>query len=267
VLALLTGKQPEKDLSAAVPDSRLLRRATPDDLLILTIASHGYADAQGVFYFFPQDSGANYKDGLAAVLPHTVSSDELMLWLRDLDAGEIVLIVDACHSAATVEGEGFKPGPLGSRGLGQLSYDKGMRILAATQADNVALESGDLEHGLLTAALIQDGLVGMQADSEPKDGTIRVSKWLKFAVRRVPELYQQAARGSRDLVVHDPAGASAGSRDTALQILKTEPQTPAFFDFARSQRDALLAKSSPRPAPHSSAECKSCSRRPTGFDF
>ena len=55
--------------------------------------------------------------------------------LRDVDAGDLVLIVDACHSAAAIEGTDFKPGPMGSRGLGQLSYDKGMRILTATQAD------------------------------------------------------------------------------------------------------------------------------------
>ena len=52
------------------------------------------------------------------------------------------MIVDACHSAASVDEAGFKPGPMGSRGLGQLAYDKGMRILAASQADDVALESG-----------------------------------------------------------------------------------------------------------------------------
>jgi hypothetical protein len=32
----------------------------------------------------------------------------------------------------------------------KLAYDKGMRILAATQADNVALESEKLGQGLLT---------------------------------------------------------------------------------------------------------------------
>ena len=69
----------------------------------------------------------------------------------------MVMIVDACHSAAGVP-EGFKPGPMGDRGLGQLAYDKGMRILAATQANDVALESGQIGQGLLTYALVEDGL-------------------------------------------------------------------------------------------------------------
>ena len=42
----------------------------------------------------------------------------------------MVMIIDACHSAGSVEHEGFKPGPMGSRGLGQLAYNKRMRILA-----------------------------------------------------------------------------------------------------------------------------------------
>jgi hypothetical protein len=42
----------------------------------------------------------------------------------------MAIIIDACHSAASFEGEGFKPGPMGSRGLGQLAYDKRIRILA-----------------------------------------------------------------------------------------------------------------------------------------
>jgi hypothetical protein len=57
-----------------------------------------------------------------------ISSDELSLWLREVDAGELALIVDACHPAAAIEGTDFKPGPMVSRGLGQLLYDKGMRI-------------------------------------------------------------------------------------------------------------------------------------------
>ena len=52
-----------------------------------------------------------------------ISSEELSLWLRNVDGGEMVLIADVCHSAASVEGEGFKPGPMGSRGLNRTTGD------------------------------------------------------------------------------------------------------------------------------------------------
>jgi len=77
---------------------------------------------------------------LRDLLASSINSDELSEWLRKIDAGEMVLIIDACQSAASVSGGGFKPGPMGSRGLGQLAYDKGMAVLAAAQADSAALE-------------------------------------------------------------------------------------------------------------------------------
>jgi uncharacterized caspase-like protein len=107
-----------------------------------------------------------------------VSSDELSGWMRDVDAGDLVMIVDTCHSAATVEEPGFKPGPMGSRGLGQLAYDKGMRILAASQADDVALESEKLKQGLLTYALVQNGLEDRQAAGSDGKGEITMEGWL-----------------------------------------------------------------------------------------
>ena len=42
------------------------------------------------------------------------------------------MILDSCHSGA-VQGKEFRPGPLGDAGFGQLSYDKGMQILSASQ--------------------------------------------------------------------------------------------------------------------------------------
>ncbi|MEO1379475.1 MAG: caspase family protein, partial [Pseudomonadota bacterium] len=76
-----------------------LVEATPDDLVILTFSGHGYTE-QGRFYILPSDSGTG---GITkAVLPKLISSEELTEWLRNVDAGEMVMIVDACHSAAGV---------------------------------------------------------------------------------------------------------------------------------------------------------------------
>jgi hypothetical protein len=70
--------------------------------------------------------------------------------VRPIDAKEIILILDACRSAASVDQDGLKPGPLGVPGFGQLAYDKKMRILAASGRASDAIESGDLKNGLLT---------------------------------------------------------------------------------------------------------------------
>ena len=149
-------------------------------------------------------------------------------WLRDVDAGELALIVDACHSAAAIEGTDFKPGPMGSRGLGQLSYDKGMRILTATQTDNVALEKGGL--GLLMHALLQDGLTAWQADYKPRDKAILLTEWLGYGVERVPQLYTEMKDGRR-----------RGTFD-ARELDNDKTQQPSLFDFARRRREVILAR-------------------------
>lgn len=174
-------------LAGTGPDS-----AGPNDLVIVSFSGHGHAGPGGRFYLIPSDAGKGVSDhagnlradpaSRTRLLSESISSDDLSRWFRDVDAGQIVLIVDACQSAAVLGGEGFKPGPMGSRGLGQLTYDKGLTILAATQADNVALESGKVGQGLLTYALTHDGLERMAADWQPKDGRIDLREWLKYGV-------------------------------------------------------------------------------------
>jgi hypothetical protein len=54
-----------------------------------------------------------------------------------IDAGKIVLIIDSCHSGASV-GKAFRPAPLGDDTLGQVAYDKRMQILVGTQPGTLA---------------------------------------------------------------------------------------------------------------------------------
>ena len=62
--------------------------------------------------------------------------DGMAHYSQALDAARravaIAMVVDACRSAASVDCGEFKPGPMRSRGLGQLAFDKGMRLLAAS---------------------------------------------------------------------------------------------------------------------------------------
>ena len=157
VLARLAGRTPTPGTLAGVAGADRLAKATPDDLVIVTFSGHGYTQEDGTFYLLGSDLGRR-NEPLPQALAKFISSEELSEWLRPIDAGEMALIIDACHSAAKRNQPGFKPGPMGDRGLGQLAYDKAMRILAASQAEDVALESAQLKHGLLTYALAVDGL-------------------------------------------------------------------------------------------------------------
>lgn len=238
VLDLLAGKDVGETLRQSIPNARRLQKTTPDDLVIIWFSSHGYADANGQFYILLSDIGRGGKGVTREVLGRAISSDELSLRLRDVDSGEMVMVVDACHAAAAVEGKEFKPGPMGARGLGQLSYDKGMRILAATQAANIALESGAIRQGLLTYALVRDGLEGGAADFRARDGAIMLKEWLEFGVTRVPELYALIRQGKIKAVGRDieMAGTEGATPSASYQ-------QPLLFDFARKRRELILAGS------------------------
>ena len=144
--------------------------------------------------------------------------------------------------------EGFKPGPMGDRGLGQLAYDKGMQILAATQADNVALESERLGQGLLTYALVQEGLKGRKAAPDG-NGPITIKPWLRYAEKRVPELYEDIRNGklkvvgfnlqddNRELLAKDSTVDPAFYTQTVQHA-----QTPALFDFYKQSNDPILER-------------------------
>lgn len=233
VLDLLAGKSVSSELIQSIPGANQIRQAHPEDLVMITFSGHGVANDQGIFYFVPSDTGTEplLSEGF---LKRCISSDELSAWLRNVDAGDLTLIVDACQSAALVDSNGFKPGPIGSRGLGQLSYDKGMRILAATQSDNVALESQSIQQGLLSYALTQEGLTERKADFNPQDRVISLTEWLMYGAERVPDLHQ--AMLDRQL----PEGTRLLRYRAAEPDLKL--QQPQFFDFSRKTRDLILVR-------------------------
>ena len=236
VLDALAGRKADV---GAIPGGDQLHQATPDDLVLISFSGHGYGE-EGIFFLIPGDTGAGQGMNVTSeLMAHSISSDELSTWLRDVDAGDMAMIVDACHSAASV-GDEFKPGPMGSRGLGQLAFDKGMRILAASQADDVALESDLIKQGLLSFALVQNGLQDHQADHKPKDKKITLEEWLSYGVSRVPSLAEEvrtgkvvAARGTGD---NRGAVRISGGESMKKRVL----QQPSLFDFTKGRRDVVL---------------------------
>lgn len=247
VLHKLAGQPVNEASLADVPAAAKLRAATPDDAVLITFAGHGFVGTRGRFHLLPSDIGPGKgRDITPALQARSVSSDDLEQWLASVDAGQIAIVIDACYSAAAIQDQGFKPGPMGSRGLGQLAYDKGIRILAATQADDVAWESGTSRHGLLTQALLVDGIEAGRADIQPVDKRIDLAEWLGYGVRRVPELDAQINR-ARSGAAPSAAGTGRGAGPTNLaqlgQRIEGRPpgQQPELFDFRRRSDSPVIA--------------------------
>ena len=231
VIDTLAGKPVDRGWLKSIANAEQLMPAQPEDLVVIAFSTHGDTDQNGEFYLMPSDLGGSSDP--QDLWRHAISSEELSAWLRPVDAGELVMIVDACHSAATVENQEFKPGPMGSRGLGQLAFDKGMRILAASQRDQYALETGETQQGLLSYALVREGLGERAADFQPEDGRIQLAEWLTYGVTRVPGLYEDYRTGKLK-----PRAATPLNQPEEKQFISI--QQPALFDFARGRELTLM---------------------------
>jgi WD40 repeat protein len=186
-----------------------LRPAEPEDAVVVYFAGHG--TAQGArFYLLPHDLGYAGRRtqldaaGLRTIVARSISDVEMEHAFERVDAGRMVLIIDACNSGQALEAEEKRRGPMNSKGLAQLAYEKGMYVLTAAQSYQAALEAGQFGHGLLTYALVEEALKTPVADIDPPDGQVVVREWLDHPARRVPELQQtvmrDAQRQGRDVV-------------------------------------------------------------------
>jgi len=103
-----------------------------------------------------------------------------------------------------------------------------------------------IDQGLLSYALVQEGLAEKQADTN-QDGEITVGEWLRYAEQEVPRLFAEGyARGG---VQRKGAPATAldhylgkrqgdiggGGEDTPARY-----QQPTLFDFDKALRDTVL---------------------------
>ncbi len=198
----LAGEAGPPSLKAGPLDA--LKRAEPEDTVVIYFAGHGTAQAQR-FYLIPHDLG--YKgertklteQGLSTMLAHSISDVELEAAVEDLDAGHLLLIIDACNSGQALEAEEKRRGPMNSKGLAQLAYEKGMYILTAAQSFQAALEAAQLGHGYLTYALVEEGLKTPVGDTSPKDGLVIAREWLDFATDRVPQMQEEKMAQGRGL--------------------------------------------------------------------
>jgi hypothetical protein len=192
-LRLLAGDRTEIPQGASAVLGTI-KKAQPEDNLIIFFAGHGMA-YQNRFYLLPFDLGytgprTRLNDAsLQVIALNSISDIELEQSIERVDAGHIVMVLDACQSGQVLESEERRRGPMNSKGVAQLAYEKGMFILTASQSYQNALEAAELGHGLLTYALVLQGLEQAKADNRPKDGLVILDEWLDYATDNVPRVH------------------------------------------------------------------------------
>jgi uncharacterized caspase-like protein len=131
---------------------------------------------------------------------------------------------------------------MNSKGLAQLAYEKGMYILTAAQSFQAAQEAEQLGHGLLTYALIEEGLKQAAADAAPKDGLVVLREWFDYATARVPVMQldkmKAAQAAGRDL--------SFAEDERGLDPPRRAGQRPrAFYRHDAAARPLVVAQTAP----------------------
>jgi uncharacterized caspase-like protein len=163
-------------------------------------------------------------------MEHSVSDAELQPILENLDASRITLVIDACKSGQALESDEKRQGPMNSQGLAQLAYEKGMYILTASQSQQAALEVAELQHGLLTYAMVEEGLKRGLADQEPKDGKVDIREWLAYAIQRVPQMGETKIKeGNQKGVI--PARREGLEKEFRQQPRAFYPRDPEIDPF------------------------------------
>ncbi|HYH86201.1 MAG TPA: caspase family protein [Pyrinomonadaceae bacterium] len=229
--------------------AKIADKTQPEDAVVVYFAGHGTAYREQ-FYLLPHDlgyAGARTevdKAAIETILAHSVSDRELEQAFEKINAAQILFVIDACNSGQALEAEEKRRGPMNSKGLAQLAYEKGMYVLTASQSFEAAQEAAQVGHGLLTYALVEEGLKKSEADTEPKDGEVRVREWLDYATRRVPEMQikemQRAlARGIK---------LSFADEERALNIANRSGQRPRVF-YRRELESQPLVVARPAAAP------------------
>jgi uncharacterized caspase-like protein len=225
--------------AGAAPELARLQRAQPEDAVTIYFAGHGTAKGPR-FYLVPHDLGYTGPrasvgaESVAAILSHSVSDLEIEAAVEGLDASRVLLVIDACNSGQALEAEERRRGPMNSKGLAQLAYEKGMFILTAAQSYQAALETAQLGHGYLTYALVEDGIKKGLADRRAKDGDITVREWFDYATDRVPEI-QDASDGSRLLLLQDDKAADPN-------VVRSLQRPRAFYRREVELRPVVVAR-------------------------
>ena len=203
----------------------IAHRAQPEDTVFIYFAGHGVARDER-YYLLPHDVGYTglKKDiddaALDTITAHSISDRDIAEALLPLDARQIVLIIDACESGEAL-GDRKQAGPMNAKGLAQVAYDKGMYVLAASQGNQAALEAQKYGHGLLTYALVVQGLHAGEAVPKDGAGVLLLRPWLTFAQGSVPKLQrgliETAQAKGVTLSFVDGAARNVRPSDRALQ--------------------------------------------------
>jgi uncharacterized caspase-like protein len=173
----------------------VLQEAGPDDTVVLFLASHGFSDKAGNYFFMAQDSRLGdvntviQNANAVGKSPSLVEGNEFFEALRQT-AGRRLLIVDTCH-ARQIEA------PLDTHSLRKRSAASSFAFMVAAKGNEFSQEYEPGGHGLFTFALLES--FKRQADTND-DGVVSLAEAFESLAPMVEKLRARRYRQTPQLL-------------------------------------------------------------------
>ena len=181
-----------------------MRAAGPQDVVVVYLAGHGVVVADDYHFLTEEARSTNLED--PEVRRHSsISSAELVDWLKQLPALKQVMILDTCAAGKAASNLVEKRNLPSSqvRAIERLTDRVGLHVLMGSAADAVSYEATQYQQGLLTYALLQ----GMKGPALREEAFIDVSRIFEYAADEVPRLALNIG-GIQRPVISAPMGQS-----------------------------------------------------------
>ncbi|MDQ3817056.1 MAG: caspase family protein, partial [Acidobacteriota bacterium] len=200
-------------------------KAKPWDIFVVYMAGHGVALAgtEDVYLYPTQE--ARTLDGAALADKSlreatTVSSEELVDWIKRVQALKQVMVLDTCAAGAAasklVEKRDVSSDQI--RAIERLKDRTGFYVLMGSAGDAVSYEASQYGQGLLTYSLLQ----GMKGGALREDQYVDVSALFQYAADQVPLLARNIG-GIQRPIIASPKGSSFD-----VGLLKTKEERAAI---------------------------------------
>ncbi|HUK88683.1 MAG TPA: caspase family protein, partial [Terriglobales bacterium] len=212
------------------------RRAHPEDVFLLYLAGHGTTLARGsdLYLYLTADARGFDLSDPELRRASSISSEELVQWVKQVPALKQVMILDTCGAggaAAKLVEKRDVPGDQ-VRAIDRLKDRTGFHVLMGSAADAVSYEATRYGQGLLTYALLQ----GMRGAALREDEYVDVSRLFQYAADKVPELAADLGGIQRPLVAA-PGGTSF---DVGLLTSEDKREIPLAAVHAMVLRPSLI---------------------------
>lgn len=232
--------------------TEIAEKAKSQDVIMIYLSGHGVTwggEQESDFFFLTADATAANKEAFNDPVLRTnstISTSELVEWIKDIPALKQVMIIDACGSGKAVDNLIAARDVDASqiKAIDRMKDRTGMFVISGCTADAVSYEASQYGQGLLTYSILQ----AMKGAALKEDKYVDVFTILEHARETVPSLASGLGGVQEPQFLH-PKGGSFDigllNDEDKMQIPIEEPKRifvrSAFINLEEMEDDIELS--------------------------